>query len=585
MIHINLLNFTIFLQFTQPCQFYQHLRVSRRYFTMTTAAFVIRVIEVLALLSSVQAADVPPLNQLTTSFNAERMSAGFMFDIEAKNHIAIHGLDINTKATGTTMMELWTKAGTFKGHEKNPSEWRLVFNSTVEGNGIDVPTSIPAGSFSPILVNANEKQAFYIACPNGACQGYILGTMEGSVVGSNGDMTIYEGIGRRFGFEGAIYSPRIWSGSLYYSLAPGPEPTPNPTSLPTPNPTEGPTRSLTIAPTTNPTTVNEKLNKLQTPFDSSTTSAGNMFDITTKENDIEIREIGINTYKSTYVNIQIWTKEGSYQSYDKDLTAWTKVADLTVKGQGLDMPTMIEAGSFEPIAIRRNSRQAFYITSDGPNIRYSNGSSEGKEFESNSHLVLYEGVGKRTPITAATMSPRVWNGILKYEIVFMPTQVPTPAPTPLPTTTPTAMPSLRPTNRPTHSPTNRQTKPPTDRPSNAPTNRPVVSLDSWEFKQPSTYFNYDPSSKYGPDNWGKVKSDRFWDRYERLITSLDNKCESGNRQSPRNLCRTSDECLEFHQPRPRVSFCFTTPSLPLASLGLRFLFIVLYHFRRKEYMI
>jgi len=506
---------------------------------MTTAAFVIRAIETLALFSSVQAADMPPLNQLATSFNAERMAAGFMFDIEAKNNIFIHGLDINTKAIGPAKMEFWTRAGTYKGHEKSSSEWRLLFNSTVQGNGLDVPTSIPAGSFSPILVNTDEKRAFYVACPKGACQGYILGTEEGSVVESNSDMIIYEGIGRRFGFDGAIYSPRIWSGSLYYSLAPTPEPTSNPTPVPTPNPTGEPTSLPTLAPTANPTTVDGMLNKFQTSFDSSTTSAGNMFDITTKDNDIEIREIGINTYKRSDVNIQIWTKEGSYQSYDKDLAAWTKVADLTVKGQGLDEPTMIQAGSFEPIAIRRNSRQAFYITSDGPNIRYSNGSSEGKEFGSNSDLVLYEGVGKRVPITAATMSPRVWNGVFKYEIIFMPTQVPTPVPTPAPTTTPTTTPSLRPTNRPTNSPTNRLTNPPTDHPSNR------------EFKQPSAYFNYDPSSKYGPDNWGEVKSDRFWNRYERLITSLDNKCESGNRQSPRNLCRTSDECLEFHQPRPR----------------------------------
>lgn len=31
-----------------------------------------------------------------------------------------------------------------------------------------------------------------------------------------------------------------------------------------------------------------------------------------------------------------------------------------------------------------------------------------------------------------------------------------------------------------------------------------------------------------------------------------NRCSSGDKQSPRDLCDTNDECIEFHMPRPRV---------------------------------
>mgnify|MGYP000570527716 CR=1 FL=1 len=61
----------------------------------------------------------------------------------------------------------------------------------------------------------------------------------------------------------------------------------------------------------------------------------------------------------------------------------------------------------------------------GPYLRAAKGTSVGRQSRANSDVVVYEGAGKRYPIEEATFSPRVWNGILEYQVV----EVPTPAPT------------------------------------------------------------------------------------------------------------------------------------------------------------
>jgi len=59
---------------------------------------------------------------------------------------------------------------------------------------------------------------------------------------------------------------------------------------------------------------------------------------------------------------------------------------------------------------------------------------------SNSDIEIYEGAGNRYPMNVGTFSPRVWNGVLEYQVI----DIPTPAPT-------TVAPTLRPTPRPTMS--------------------------------------------------------------------------------------------------------------------------------------
>ncbi|KAL3776324.1 hypothetical protein ACHAW5_009067 [Stephanodiscus triporus] len=93
-----------------------------------------------------------------------------------------------------------------------------------------------------------------------------------------------------------------------------------------------------------------------------------------------------------------------------------------------------------------------------------------------------------------------------------------------------------------------------DPPTYAPTVLPEWEDSSLPFDIPNTFFNYDPNAEsYGPDYWDDVEQDGYYDQLRRLdVDTGNNRCGDGSRQSPRDLCDTNEECVEFHMPRPRA---------------------------------
>lgn len=92
----------------------------------------------------------------------------------------------------------------------------------------------------------------------------------------------------------------------------------------------------------------------------------------------------------------------------------------------------------------------------------------------------------------------------------------------------------------------------TDAPTLAPTITKTWADNPVPTNPPSRYFNYDPSSDYGPENWRRRTGTTDWDKWNNLKTDhTTNKCGSGTRQSPRDLCgdRTRTSCYETHQIR------------------------------------
>ena len=66
--------------------------------------------------------------------------------------------------------------------------------------------------------------------------------------------------------------------------------------------------------------------------------------------------------------MQLYTKEGTYRNFDKDISQWTLVANV-----GLGNPTCIPERAVDSILVRRNKRQSFYVTSDGPYLSAAKG--------------------------------------------------------------------------------------------------------------------------------------------------------------------------------------------------------------------
>jgi hypothetical protein len=96
-----------------------------------------------------------------------------------------------------------------------------------------------------------------------------------------------------------------------------------------------------------------------------------------------------------------------------------------------------------------------------------------------------------------------------------------------------------------------------DPPTMSPTIKPEWSNAIIQTNPRRSYFNYNPRNKYGPSEWHRASSDGYYDGLKRLRINTDsNRCSSGSRQSPQNVCDTNAECLEHHETRPRVS-CLT----------------------------
>lgn len=356
------------------------------------------------------------LKRLATTFDSDQSSYGFMVDLKTKSPIVVRSIDINTVKTAgdaAARLEIWTKVGSFRGYENSPEAWTLWANETIAGNGLDVPTTISPGVFPPLVVEAREKRALYVSSDgphlrhsNESERHYYI----------NRDLFFYShgaAMGR-FGFKGESISPRLFNGALHYEV---------------------------IEPSTK---------NISTTFESSKTYAGSMFDIEARGH-IKITSLAFNTYKTVTIPIKLYTKEGTHRGFDKDISSWTLVASLNVKGMGLGNPTYICEGAFEPILVLRGERRSFYVTSDGPYLRAALGtpSGEGNGISTyNSDMIIYEGVGKRHPIEEATFAPRAWNGVLRYQVVDITTSAPT-------TSQPTVRPTPDPTRRPTSSPTTR----------------------------------------------------------------------------------------------------------------------------------
>jgi hypothetical protein len=721
-------------------------------------------LSLLSLLLPTALATSTPLTLTThsTIYESDQSSASALFDIKAKTDLIIYGLDINLATSTSQSILVYTKSGSFSGYEYDESAWDLVLNSTIVGSGADNPTSVLMEGWNPVIVPNGEKQSFYIMMEKAVIRYSMYEAGVDRMYYINHDLIVYgKGCAKRMGWDGGLVCYRTFNGGVLY--AKGTEavevmagnivglptvsptvvsaviccwplvceiyatltshynthhfhsiqsavPTPSPTKMPTMKPTtQSPTASPTTAPTKNPTrkpttmpTLSPQINTLAytSTFNSSVTYSGVMYDIVAKR-DISIKGLGINTYWTDDLQVQIWSKRGSYQGYDRKPKAWRNILNVTVTGSGLDRITMIPFDAFS-LKVKRGQRQAFYIsTPDGPYLRASKSTWDGAEVDSNDQLIYYAGIGKRQGFDGFGTKNRIANSVIVYEMTDMEMEAPevedgmeTSSFEFLPTDATyiqngseddnsertqmlvdgrpkrvtllkfdlsalTLSPvvikkaklklysmtssefggmfsvfpdgefhedSVTWANSPystvvgvnagnIEGPIEEKTfylkditkqfyngipktlviriesdntngvmyRSPAGNAEYGPKLQVVFASDpakaSWielfgtyaptpaptidpEWENPATiadpprdYFNYNPRSRYGPNKWEDVREDGWYQQYWRIDADLDrNRCASGERQSPQDLCETRDECQEFHEPRTRVSY-------------------------------
>ncbi|MCP4437673.1 MAG: T9SS type A sorting domain-containing protein [Aureispira sp.] len=152
---------------------------------------------------------------LTTPLNTNNGQRGCMFDITATNTITVTQFS-SCLYTGTTAnYEIYYKTGSHVGSENNSAAWTLLGNATgVTGGATNVPVLIPI-TFS-VTIPAGQTYAFYVTNDFGGGTSYTDGTAVGTLLASNTDLTLYEGVGKSYPF-GLTFNVRNFNGIVHYN--------------------------------------------------------------------------------------------------------------------------------------------------------------------------------------------------------------------------------------------------------------------------------------------------------------------------------------------------------------------------------
>jgi M6 family metalloprotease-like protein len=170
--------------------------------------------------------------------------------------------------------------------------------------------------------------------------------------------------------------------------------------------------------------------------------AGNMFDVVAKK-DLVVTEFAIHSYATTMINVEVWSKLGSFQGSENSSSNWQMIKSDTVLGKGLGQGTHVRIPN---IGMNTREVRAFYITvASGGTLAYTKGQAPGAAYVSNDDIQIMEGIGKAYPF-GATYTNRKWNGILMYEVGQVTTIAPTSS------TSLASTPSLNPFNPPSIDP-------------------------------------------------------------------------------------------------------------------------------------
>lgn len=422
--------------------------------------------------------DDAAVGSLPTVYASTQSAAGHMFDVRPKKDLVVYGLEVNViRLPDPVDVLVYTKAGSHAGSEGTEGDWTLWLNATVESFGLDRPTPVPQrpSASDPVAVARGETRAFYVALG-----GPYLRYSEGErLYYQNRDLVLFgSGSAKRQGWRGVAFSPRTFNGAVHYwlgtdlgahpPLLPGGytmEPTGTPTDAPsgspsahpsgspsaapvappsgspslsaaptvsaepTADPTATPTGEPSRTPTEIPTGSPIETERFESVMEGSDTRpvyvyAGAMFDLRAKTN-VEVTTVAFNTYKFTPIPVWLYMRPGGFGDVEDTLEGWTLVANTTVTGRGMGNPTYIPEGTFSPVLVRKGTKIGFYVTTDGPFLRSSMGTEQGKPYRANSDLVLYEGVGKRYPVENGSGAPRIFNGVVGYQYATIPTSSPT----------------------------------------------------------------------------------------------------------------------------------------------------------------
>ena len=159
---------------------------------------------------------------ITTVFDTNNgLGAGatVFYDVTVgPNDIEITDLDVNTDATGAFNLDLYTLVGTYVGNENNAAAWGAP---TTSGSGTAMGTNVPSNAVLASAVTLTANTTYGIAINMDVDVNYS-GTGSNPAPGqlnySNADLSLDLGSSQSGLFTGTAFTPRIWNGTINYTV-------------------------------------------------------------------------------------------------------------------------------------------------------------------------------------------------------------------------------------------------------------------------------------------------------------------------------------------------------------------------------
>lgn len=167
--------------------------------------------------------------QITTLYsrnNGGSNGGAVYFDIVTNaNNLTFTAIDTNTDDTVAFSFQVWTRTGTNVGFENTAVGWTQVATGNGTGAGSNNPSAITLSNSFTLLAGTTTGVALVMGPEAGHdYSGTGTSPSPGQLTYSNADLTLNLGAASNIPFSGTPFRPRIWNGSLYYTVNAIPEP-------------------------------------------------------------------------------------------------------------------------------------------------------------------------------------------------------------------------------------------------------------------------------------------------------------------------------------------------------------------------
>lgn len=160
---------------------------------------------------------------ISTIFAANNGCQGNMFDLEnvSSEPILLTGRfegNFNNTATGT--IEIWYRAGSYKGYISDPTGWNLLGTALLNSQGRDNPTPFHVGNTLKVDPGQTIGLFMYLDGPHGG-----VAYTNGTGFYTDDVLELSLGIGKCWSsrtllttppVDGGTFSPRVWNGTIEY---------------------------------------------------------------------------------------------------------------------------------------------------------------------------------------------------------------------------------------------------------------------------------------------------------------------------------------------------------------------------------